>query len=120
MGDGHPLGSSSARHATSGLNVSHGSIIKFEFLEFQPFDLLMNSEKNELETISASRFCNPFTRRMMENAAVLLHDARYCEILNNASNPMERRRDKALKVNKLLESMTAEQKAAFYAEFGLK
>ncbi len=79
------------------LVLEKGSRIEIHCLEFQPFHLLIDKARDEHELIALHRLSNLFVRKMMENIGVLLHDARYCKILNKAPNPMERRRDRAQK-----------------------
>lgn len=98
----------------------NGSRIELDTLKFEPFSILIDRATDTHELISVDRLSNPFIRKMMENIGVIVHDARYCEILNKAPNQMERRRGKALKLTKAVQAMTPEERASYYAKFDLK
>ena len=100
--------------------LSRGSTIELQRFRFRDFHILMSRATETYELISVNALCNPFKRKLVENIGIIVHDARYCEILNAAPDPIERRRQKALKLTKSLGAMTPEKRASFYARYGLK
>jgi hypothetical protein len=99
---------------------SKGSVIHLDKFKFEDFWLIKDKALQTYELISVESLNNPFIRKMMENFGVLVHDATSCVILNKGGDRLERRRDKAIKLEKGLESMTPEARASFYARYGLK
>jgi hypothetical protein len=100
-------------------DVQTGSRIELHMVKFRDFHVLMDQGNETHELISANTLSNPFVRKLVENIGVILHDARYCEILNKAHNPMERRADKVGRLSAALDAMSSAEKASFYAKLGL-
>jgi hypothetical protein len=98
--------------------LGKGSIIQFEVLKFE--DFVIRTHHGKPERVSVTNLQVEYIRKMMENFALAIQDRVNCEILNRVLNPIERRRQKALRLQKDLEGMSPGEKAAYWSrEFGL-
>jgi hypothetical protein len=69
--------------------LSRGSTIELHRFKFSDFHILMDRATETYELISVNALCNPFIRKLVENISIVVHDARYCEILNVAGPDRE-------------------------------
>jgi hypothetical protein len=68
--------------------VSRGSVVELQVLQFETFFINGNY-------VEPSGLSNPARRKLMENIAIILHDAARCELLNEDMSRMGRRIKKA-------------------------
>jgi hypothetical protein len=64
--------------------VSSGSVVELQVLQFETFFINGNY-------VEPSGLSNPARRKLMENIAIMLHDATQCELLNEDMSRMGRR-----------------------------
>jgi len=75
--------------------VSNGAIVELQVLQFETF--FINSEY-----VEASGLGDSARRKLVENIAIILHDAAQCELLNEDMSRMGRRIKKARSVNGII------------------